>query len=79
MKIYLKETGLLFAAEMNPDAFTSWIFPHLFRSRMPRYQAIAKPYGYTVTSQEVAAVRNEEEFNMLMEKAIARQNQNNSF
>jgi hypothetical protein len=75
LKNYLAEMGLTFAAEMDPDAFTSWIFPYLFRSRIPRYEAIAKPHGYTVTSQEVAAVQNEADFNALMETAIARQNQ----
>jgi len=69
---YLAETGLTFAAEMDPDAFTRWVFPRLFHSRVPRYEAIAGPHGYTVTSQEVAAVRDEADFNGLLEAAIAR-------
>jgi len=72
LRDYLAETGLSFAAEMDPDAFTRWVFPRLFRSRVPRYEAIAGPYGYTVTSQEVAAVRDEADFNGLLEIAIAR-------
>lgn len=71
LRDYLAETGLSFAAEMDPDAFTRWVFPRLFRSRVPRYEAIASPHGYTVTSQEVAAVRNEADFNDLLETAIA--------
>ncbi len=74
LTLYLKEMGFRFAAEMDPDAFTSWIFPYLFKSRIPRYESIAKPYGYTVTSQEVAAVRNEAAFNTLIETAISRHN-----
>ena len=48
------------------------MFPRLFHSRIPRYEAIAKPHGYTVTSQEVAQVRNEHDFLALLETAIAR-------
>ncbi|MEZ5450052.1 MAG: hypothetical protein R3E89_14135 [Thiolinea sp.] len=72
MAIYLQETGLQYAAEMEPDAFTRWVFPRLFRSRVPRYEAIAREHGYTVTSAEVAGVRNEADFNALIETAIQR-------
>jgi hypothetical protein len=72
LKDYLAETGLRFAAEIDPDAFTRWVFPRLFRSRVPRYEAIARPHGYTITSQEVAMVRDEADFNALLESAIAR-------
>ncbi len=69
---YLKEKGLQYAAEMDPDDFTRWVFPRLFRSRVPRYEAIARR-GYTVTSREVAAVRDEQDFLALVEQAIARE------
>jgi len=72
LDVYLKENGLEYAAEMEPDAFTRWVFPRLFRSRVPRYEAIAKPHGYTVTSEEVAQVRDESDFLQLLEMAIAR-------
>jgi hypothetical protein len=71
---YLIEKHLTFAAEINPDEFTRWIFPRLFHSRVPRYEAIAQPLGYTVTSQEVASVRDETDFNALIEIAITRHN-----
>jgi hypothetical protein len=44
----------------------------LFHSRVPRYEAIAGPHGYTVTSQEVAQVKNQDDFLALVEAAIAR-------
>ena len=72
LEIYLRENGMGFAAEMDPDAFTRWVFPRLFHSRIPRYEAIAGPHGYTVTSQEVAQVRDEGDFLELLESAIAR-------
>lgn len=73
---YLKEQALTYAAEMDPDDFTRWIFPHLFRSRIPRYEAIAEPLGYTVTSYEVNQVRDEADFLALLELAISRKQTN---
>lgn len=69
---YLAERGLADVAQADPDDFTRWIFPRLFHSRVPRYEAIARPHGYTVTSREVAAVRDEADFLALIETAIAR-------
>ncbi len=69
---YLELRGLEYAAEVDPDDFCSWVFPRLFHSRVPRYEAIARPHGYTVTSHEVAAVRDEQDFLDLLENAIAR-------
>ena len=75
LQMYFKETGLEYAAQIDPDEFARWVFPLLFHSRIPRYEAIAKPHGYTVTSDEVALVKNEEDFLALVELAIARQNE----
>jgi hypothetical protein len=72
LDIYLAENGLQYAAQLDPDEFTRWVFPRLFHSRIPRYEAIAKPHGYTVTSREVAQVRDEADFLDLLETAIAR-------
>ena len=69
---YLELHGLEYAAEVDPDDFCRWVFPRLFHSRVPRYEAIARPHGYTVTSHEVAAVRDEQDFHELLEHAIGR-------
>ena len=69
---YLSLRGLEYAAQVDPDDFCSWVFPRLFHSRVPRYEAIAEPHGYTVTSHEVAAVRDEKDFLELLESAIVR-------
>jgi hypothetical protein len=69
---YLEQRGLEFVAEIDPDDFTRWVFPRLFHSRVPRYEAIARPHGYTVSSEEVASVRDEQDFLDLLETAIAR-------
>ncbi len=69
---YLAEKRLVRIEDADPDDFTRWIFPHLFHARVPRYEAIAGPHGYTVTSAEVAGVRDERDFLALVEAAIAR-------
>jgi hypothetical protein len=69
---YLSLRGLEYAAQVDPDDFCSWVFPRLFHSRVPRYEAITQPHGYTVTSHEVAAVRDEKDFLELLESAIVR-------
>lgn len=74
LQLYFDKMGLEYAAQIDPDEFARWVFPLLFRSRVPRYEAIAKPHGYTVTSDEVARVKNEADFLNLLELAIARQN-----
>ncbi|WP_456416422.1 ATPase [Thiolapillus sp.] len=73
LQVYLQDNGLEYAAQIDPDDFTRWIFPRLFHSRIPRYEAIAEK-GYTVTSQELSRVSTEEEFLELLETAIAREN-----
>ena len=72
MQTYFAETGLEYAAQINPDDFARWVFPRLFHSRLPKYDAIAE-LGYTVTSEEVARVENGTDFVRLLETAIERQ------
>lgn len=72
LPIYMQERGYDYVAQIPPDDFTRWIFPRLFHSRVPRYEAIAAPHGYTVTSREVAQVRDEADFLDLVAAAIAR-------
>ena len=55
---------------MPPDDFVSWIFPELFKSRLPRYQAIADQYGYTVDASDVATVKGEDDFIQLIADAL---------
>ncbi len=56
-----------------PDDFGSWVFPELFKSRLPRYQAIADKYGYTLDACDVAKVSSENDFIQLIAAAIAEQ------
>ncbi len=70
---YMAEKGLEYSALIEPDDFVRWIFPHLFKSRIPRYEAIAARYGYTVTTTELAQVESEQDFIDLVATAIERE------
>jgi hypothetical protein len=72
LQLYFQETGLEYAAQIDPDDFARWVFPRLFHSRLPRYDAIAN-LGYTVTSEEVDRVQNDTDFLNMLEMAIERQ------
>lgn len=73
LAVYLTERGHAFVAEIDPDDFVRWMFPRLFYARVPRYQAIADQYGYTVTTDELKEVRDESGFLRLVERALERQ------
>ncbi|HHM04597.1 MAG TPA: ATPase [Gammaproteobacteria bacterium] len=70
---YLAEKGLAYVAMIDPDDFVRWMFPRLFYARIPRYEAIARQYGYTVTTEEIWAVRSEADFIRLVETALERE------
>jgi hypothetical protein len=70
---YKAEHRLEYVAQIDPDDFVRWMFPRLFYARIPRYEAIAGRYGYTITTEELAAVDDEPGFLQLIERAIARQ------
>ena len=69
---YLEARDLPYAAMIDPDDFVRWVFPRLYRARIPRYERIAEDYGYTVTSEELYKVNSEADFFRLVESAIAR-------
>lgn len=73
LAVYMKENNLQYVAMIDPNEFVRWIFSKLFYSRIPRYDAIAEKYGYTITTDELSKVTNKEELMALIEKAIKRQ------
>ena len=74
LDIFMCERGYSSTDQIDPDDFVSWVFPELFKARVPRYEAIAKQYGYTVDGDDVAKVHNEDDFMQLIAQAIAQQN-----
>ncbi len=74
LEIYKRENSIEYVALIDPDDFVRWVFPRLFYSRLPRYQAIAHNYGYTVSSSDLARVKNEGDFLTLVQAALEKQN-----
>ena len=73
LAIYMEENALPYVAMIDPDDFVRWIFPRLFYSRIPRYDAIVERYGYTISTSELAGVASEADFLALVERAVARE------
>lgn len=70
LAIYMQENNLEYVAMVNPDDFVRWIFPRLFYSRIPRYEAIAEKYGYTIKTEDLYQIKTEADFLQLVENAI---------
>ena len=70
LEVYLKENNLEYAAMIDPNDFVRWIFSRLFYNRIPRYQAIADEYGYTVCTNDIAKVNSEADFLNLIEQQL---------
>jgi hypothetical protein len=75
--VYRSERGMAPApveqsGDIEPDDFVKWIFPRLWRHRIPRYQAIADQLGYVVEASEVAQLRDGADFLDMVANAIDR-------
>ena len=57
--------------DVDPLDFAAWGFEAILFDRLPRYQALADRYGYTVEARDIATVRDENDFVELMRGAIA--------
>ena len=71
LQLFMAERGVGSAAEIRPDDFVLWMFPRLFRARVPRYEAIARQYGYTVRADRIAQVQDEAGFVACLEQVLA--------
>jgi hypothetical protein len=67
---FMAERDYEMVDQIPPDEFVTWVFPRLFRARLPRYQAIADRYGYTVDVQDAAKVCDEADFLDLVADAL---------
>lgn len=68
---FMVERGYGKVDQIPPDEFVSWVFPRLFRSRIPRYENIAQELGCTVDASDLSTVRNESDFIRLICDALA--------
>lgn len=70
LPLFMAEHGYSGVDRIPPDQFVTWIFPRLFRSRLPRYQAIADEFGYSVDIGDLSRVQNEDDFVDLVANAL---------
>ena len=68
---YLAETGLP-EHKVDPDAFIRWTYAKALSHRQPRYEAMARNWGVTVTADEVSALQGETQFVELIASALER-------
>ena len=59
-------------ATVDPDAFVRWTYARALAHRQPRYAAMARRWGISVTADEVAALRSPQDFDTLIEQALDR-------
>jgi hypothetical protein len=67
---YTAQNGLK-ACDVDPDAFIRHGFRALMAHRLPRYRAMAENWGVTVEAADVAAVRDPQDFDAMIARAIA--------
>lgn len=67
---FFNEKGLSDAGEIDTDEFSRWVFPKLFKNRLPKYQAIADKYGVTISSEEFLNVRTADDFIAVIRKHL---------
>ncbi len=67
---YLQETALDGPGQIVPDEFVRWIFPSLVAHRRPKYEALAKRYGYTLNARQAEAITGEADFLNLVANAL---------
>ncbi len=68
---YRAETGLA-EDRVDPDAFVRWTYARALAHRTPRYAAMTRNWGVSVTAEEIAAARTEAAFIDLIAAAIDR-------
>lgn len=73
LAIYMEENKLEYVSMIEPDEFVRWVFPRLFYARIPRYERIAKKYGYTIKTEDLYQIKTEEDFINLVAKALDEQ------
>jgi hypothetical protein len=71
LALFKQEKGCPSEAQIPPNEFVAWVFPRLFQSRLPRYQAIAERYGYIVDAQQIQQVASESDFIQLLAQALS--------
>lgn len=70
LQSYMEDRNLDYVALIEPNDFSSWVFPELFRSRLPKYQYIADTYGYTISADDARHVKTADDLINLIGQSI---------
>ena len=68
---YLAQSALQ-PGQVDPDAFVRWTYARALAHRQPRYAAMAKNWGISVTAEEVRQVTSASDFEALIARALDR-------
>lgn len=68
---YFAEKRIEYTAQIDPADFVRWVFPRLFKARLPRYEAIAQAHGYSISARDAFEVSNADEFLALIGDALS--------
>jgi len=63
-------TNRLTEARVDPDAFVRWTYARALAHRQPRYAAMARNWGVSITAEAVAGVRSADDFAALVARAL---------
>jgi len=66
---YQRETGHS-PTQIDPDAFVRWTYARALAHRAPRYAAMARNWGLRVSAQEVAQIRQADDFVSLIAEKL---------
>lgn len=67
---YLALKNLAAAEDVVPEEFVRWVFPALFRERLPKYQALADQYGVTIPVENIQGVQSADAFVDVVRNAL---------
>lgn len=67
---YISEAALSDAAQIYPQDFLKWVFPHLFAARIPKYERLAERFGIKVNVQELQGIKTEKDFLTVIQTAL---------
>jgi hypothetical protein len=69
---YLNQMGVS-EGYVDPDAFIRWTYAQALAHRQPRYAAMARNWGITVTADQISGVKTEADFNTLIAETLEAQ------
>ena len=59
---YMEREGIAAPEQINPKEFARSVFPRLFASRLPKYEAFANRYGVTIPTSSLRHVKTADDF-----------------